>query len=103
MELNNFINEIASKIREDLNRQQSRMMLQDIIMIYNGCYNSYENYLDTMIKGNERIDEFNERQNAELSPFIKSTYYIKHIIIEKEDYDFIKSLSLLYNKVGSES
>lgn len=99
MNLDEFVSDIASKILKDVREAETKMALQDIIMIYENCYINYGHYLDTIKKGNERIDEIKNKQNNLVSAFnINTTYYVKHTILEEFEFDFIRSLRPLYRE-----
>ena len=99
MNLNEFVNDIASKILKDVREAETKMVLQDIIMIYENSYLSYGHYLDVIKKGNERIDEIKNKQDILVSAFnVNTTYYVKHTILEEFEFDFIRSLRPLYRK-----
>ena len=89
MDLQDFIKVVADNLIKEYQISTEKLLMQDIIMIYNGCYSDYEHYKDIINKGNERIDEF---KSAGLS----FTIHPKHIILDEEIYNFILSLKLLY-------
>lgn len=91
MELNEFINDATDKLFKEFHKAIEKLLMQDIIMIYNECYSSYDNYLDTIIKGNQRIDEIK-------SMGLSFCVHPKHIILDEEIFNFISSLRLLYKK-----
>ena len=46
-----------------------------------------------MLEANAKLDEMNEKTSKSLAPYVNAAYYVKHIILEKEDYDYIISLN----------
>ena len=76
MIFNDFINNICEDMQKQIQMCNNKMLMQDIIMIYNGCYHNYEDYKNTIIKGNNRVDEWNKNT-------LSYTYHPKHIILER--------------------
>lgn len=89
MELNDFINDVVNELTERVRIASEKMIIQDILMIFNDSYECYEKYVDEMIKANKRVNEFEKLG-------ISFTVHPKHIIINKEIYNFIKDLRKVY-------
>lgn len=89
MELHEFIKNVTDNLYKELQKSTEKLLIQDIIMIYNGCYRDYEHYIDTIIKSNQRINEIKSKG-------LTYTIHPKHIILDEETYNFISSLKLLY-------
>ena len=87
-ELNKFIDKIKDELNEKLNNVTEKLIIQDIIMIYNQAYESYEVYHKEMIKANERITCYMNTNMFYVHP--------KHIILKKELFTFILSLKAIY-------
>lgn len=84
-----YINNVCSDLHDKFNLATEKLLIQDIIMIYNNCYTSYEEYVDNMQKANNRIKEFDILG-------VSFSIHPNHIIIRKEVYDFIKKLRGVY-------
>lgn len=91
MELNEFIKNTTDNLYKEYQKSIEKLLMQDIIMIYNGCYGDYERYRNTIIEGNKRIDEVK-------SIGLTFTIHPKHIILDEEIYNFISNLKLLYKE-----
>lgn len=91
-ELSDYINEMTKKI----NLMSSKMLLQDIIMIYNGCYgNTYDKYLETIKKANEKARDFRILDSHSFST--KMMYTPDHVILEEFEFDYIIELRRINN------
>lgn len=93
MELNEFIKNVTDDLYKELQKSTEKLLIQDIIMIYNGYYCNYEYYTDSIIKNNNRIDEIK-------SIGFSYTIHPKHIILDKEIYNFIESVAKCYKYKG---
>lgn len=89
MDLNEFIKNTTDVLYNEVQKAQEKLLIQDIIMIYNRCYHTYEDYKNTIIKGNERIEEIK-------SMGLTFTIHPKHILLDEEVYYFIRQLRNLY-------
>lgn len=94
MEINEYISKLTSELSEKLQLASEKLLVQDIIMIYKGKFRSYQEYVETMKSGNDRIDEFDKRVNCNTC----ITFYAKHNIISLDLYNFIISLRILYKE-----
>ena len=93
-----FINELTEKFTKNLQEQSQKLLLQDIIAIYNGVYSNYIEYWEHMINFNKFIEETNiknmeNNQNALKWNF---NYYIKHEILSELEFNYIIELSKCY-------
>ena len=90
MELDEFISKMTSMI----NRNKTKQLIQDVIMIYEESYESYDNYVETMkIINNKRTKE-NPLNACNFS--VSVNYQPTHEIIEEWEYDFLIELRKLY-------
>jgi hypothetical protein len=87
-ELNEFIDKIKNELNEKLNNATEQLIIQDIIMIYNRTYESYEVYRKTMMEANMQLTCYMNTNKFYIHP--------KHIILKKELYAFILSLKAIY-------
>lgn len=86
MELQDFITELTCMI----NRNKVKLMLYDIILIYEGNYNDYANYVDTMKILNNKLIKNNSLNDCSFS--ISTTYEPTHEIIEEWQYNYLVRL-----------
>lgn len=90
-ELSDYINEMTKSI----SRLESKMLLQDIIMIYNGCYgDTYGDYIEKIKKSNEKVRDFRRLDTHSFSA--KMTYVPYHTILEEFQFNYLLELRKLY-------
>lgn len=89
MEIHEFIKDVYDNLLKECQTSTEKLLIQDIIMIYNKFYDNYEDYKHTIIEGNRRIDEV-------IKMGLTYTIHPRHIILDEEIYNFILSLKLLY-------
>lgn len=88
----NFIHDIVDDLAHKIQSANEKMLIQDIIMIFENKFKNYVEYSNEMVNANTRIDEFDKRINSEYN----ITFYPKHHIISLDLYNFIIELRRLY-------
>lgn len=92
-----FLNNLTEIFSKNLQEQEQKLLLRDIIAIYNGVYNDYSEYKEQMFNFNNWVD--NENNNFLMrSSGIKwnFNYYIKHNILSEFEFNYIIELSKCY-------
>ena len=91
-ELKDFINEMTKSIK----CMESKMILQDIIMVYYGCYGeTYDDYKEYILRANEKARDFRNLNYHDFNTILD--YMPDHIILEEFQFNFIKSLRGIYD------
>ena len=85
----NDYNEILNQIVESGMKTQEKMLINDIINIYNGDYHDYRAYLEEKQK---QINHAHEQS--------KSTFYVMPLCVSGEIFNFVKSRGD-YDKKGT--
>lgn len=86
-ELSDFINEMTKNIK----RMESKMMLQDIIMVYNGCYgDTYGEYVEKIEEANKKIRDFRKLDSHSFSTAM--FYTPDHIVLEEFQFNYLRKL-----------
>ena len=92
------INDYVDELTKSTNRMTSKMLLQDIIMVYNGCYGeTYSEYLEIIAKANEKVREMRKMDMHSFSTTLVFVPY--HNILEQFQFDYIKELRGLYEPI----
>lgn len=92
---NIFPEDVFKKMIEDTKLNTERMLIDDIIFIYEHPYLSYERYTKLMADYNSECI----KKNYELKPGVLYTNYLFHpqrVIVSKEVFDYIE-------KIGNEN
>ena len=90
-DLDDFIQSMTKSIQ----CRESEMLLQDIIMIYNGCYgDAYGDYLEKIEKANEKVRDMRRLDSMSFTTELYFTPY--HSVLEEFQFNYIQKLRGLY-------
>lgn len=83
-----YINNLTQKIIEEISQKRNFLIIEDIIKIYNGKYESYKQYIDELESYNNFAIKTEQVEND-----IKSLFYlVRKVAISSIDFDYIKKL-----------
>lgn len=83
------ISRYAEELAKENRKAQNRMCIDDIMAISLGIYKTYDEYVNAKKQIIEDANEMNRNNMILNSKYLKFTYYVQPLIIDKDTFDYI--------------
>ena len=83
------ISKYAEELVKENRKAQNRMCIDDIMAISLGMYKTYDDYVKSKQQIIEDANEMNRNTMIFNSNYLKFTYYVQPLIIDKNTFDYI--------------
>lgn len=83
------ISKYAEELAKENRKAQNRMCIDDIMAISLGIYKTYDEYVNAKKQIIEDANEMNRNNMILNSKYLKFTYYVHPLIIDKDTFDYI--------------
>lgn len=83
------ISKYTEEILKQIKKLENRMVVDDIIAISLGMYKTYDDYIKSKQQIMEYAKEMNRNNMIMNSNYLKFTYFVQPLIIDKDTFDYI--------------